>query len=105
MKGISMPIETVVTIVIAVIVLTVIVLFFSGQFNPSAGNINAQQRQATNCGVLVRETNGKCDRLSSDSSINDNIKQACMDLKGYPKCQSGTMEECLKDCCKTYCTG
>ena len=53
MKGIELPISTIVIIVIVLIVLLAIIAFFFGVWNPGVGGINLEAAKNSACQMLV----------------------------------------------------
>ena len=109
MKGVSLSIETIVILILAVIVLAAMLVFFSGTTNPAADTLRATRMQTESCAAYVRK-----DPDCTDIGINDvppdvkqKIAEACNILQGYDECrgQPPTNIACVRSCCKTFCGG
>ena len=108
MKGVSLSIETIVILILAVIVLAAMLIFFSGTTNPATDTLRATRIQTESCGAYVRK-----DPDCTDIGINDvppdvkqHIADACKTLEGYPECDTGSQDiNCIRSCCKTFCGG
>ena len=72
MKGISLPVNAIVIIAIAILVLTVVAAFFVGGVGPGMQTITLEQAFTKGCDSLVRGNN--CDKTKISSII----------VTGYP---------------------
>ena len=87
MRGISLPIETTVVIVLAAIVLVALLLFFSGTFSPGAERIKLEQRKVDLCTKYVAQ-DSTC-RISASADLQDVCKK--LDTPN------------ARVCCSAYC--
>jgi hypothetical protein len=107
MKGISLSIETIIVIILAVSVMTALLMFFNSQWNPFVGQIDYRNVQREQCYTLVSSNGFKCSASGVDSKVMDKVKdlgKACQYLK-YASCSGSLSDECLKQCCSMFCTG
>ena len=124
MKGSSLPMNTIVILVIAILVMSALLFFFFGTFTPGADAIQAQQVIATVCGEYAArvqcagsaefQIGGLRDDLSSDDSLNEqssrikkleNLANACA-TTGIGACEdqrSLPSDTCMNICCATFC--
>jgi len=110
MKGVSLSIETIVILILAVIVLSAMLIFLSGTTNPAAETLRATRIQTESCAAYVRNdpdcTGFRINDVSPD--VKQNIAEACNILQGYNECKSsGDVANiaCVRSCCKTFCGG
>ena len=114
MKGVALPIETIVIISLAIIVLVALLMFFTGIFGPSAELVKLKSEQSTWCSSY-HQSNPNCDEDGHNNNVGDDIKKAlariCTRLNslegGYPACIYGEDEPaglaCAQECCKMFC--
>src|SRR3989344_1571505 len=114
MKGSSLPMDSVVMLILAVLVLSAVVFFFFGTFNPSTDVIKAQQTIAAVCVELAQY---KCDinifsgkgGTDSDFTAAQNAKMseldsACAVTKAATFTGTGaTKQSCIKIFCRMCC--
>ncbi len=90
LKGVSLSIQTIIIIVISVLVLAVIVLFFTGTFNPAAEGLTSEANLQKECNKWRRHFyssdyffSGNCSNLNSRFN-NDatKAKEYCTGMKG-----------------------
>ncbi|MFH0832108.1 MAG: hypothetical protein V1900_00070 [Candidatus Aenigmatarchaeota archaeon] len=98
MKGISLPIETVVILMLAGIVLVALLLFFMPVFKQT-DIVKLEQERAIKCHEYV-QTDKDC---NNPSGANDDTKKSLENVcKGLKLCSS-LDRECLLRCCEGYC--
>ena len=105
MKGISLSIETIVVIVLAVIVLTALLAFFLGIWNPNANEAQLQADKTRLCG-RYSSLYPDCDNIGTDSEdLRRNISSVCSRL-GFSSCFGGSPASisCIEQCCYIYCS-
>jgi len=92
-KGMSLPVETVIVLVLAIIVLAALLLFFTGTFTPGADRIKLQQRQTDLCTTYVA-ADSECRKPPSETLTKD-FNEVCgkLGLSTNPAL-----------CCSTYCS-
>jgi hypothetical protein len=113
MKGISLAIETIVFIILAVTVLTVLLFFFTATGGRSQYEFELQQKRHLYCGRYA-SIDQKCTQDGYQNVLNYdkgkeqkdqilyNIAQACTGLKLFPQyCNTATKAElpCVQACC------
>ncbi len=106
-KGIELPINTLVVVAIAVIILLAVAAFFMGVWTPSAGGMQALAAKNRACGQLMnigcndatesdmRSINFDFDYDNSGTTADDNLYGYCK--YSYPSLSGG---ELLKSCKK-----
>lgn len=109
MKGIGLPIETIIILVLAVLVLGVLLWFFATSSSPAIDLVKLKQEQATWC-ASYQQSNNRCDDAgdsSVDQDIKDHLVDVCSKLNakegGYSHCSGTFSNECAKECCRMYC--
>ncbi len=104
MKGISLAIETVVILIIAIVILGILTYFLIGQSLPGLDKIKMQQDAAALCASYV-QIDTDCSGTSTEiNKFSDKTAFAklCKDL-GHASCSGILNEACLKQCCSTLC--
>ncbi|MBI4170133.1 MAG: hypothetical protein HY514_00420 [Candidatus Aenigmarchaeota archaeon] len=115
MKGVSLAIETIIFIILAVTVLSVLLLFLTGTGGPAQDRVALESNRNIICGDYVRAV-PLCDNDGSGSKIKDlnKLKDICIKLGAAnpqgktpaakdPCGQSGQVEECYAACCRLFC--
>jgi len=106
MKGISLAIETIIVIILAVTVLSVLLLFFTGTGGPAQNRVMAESQRTLMCGTYTSE-NPTCNPTATLTTPLPNLAKICKSVD-VQSCQ-GTLASatdtgnCYKDCCATYC--
>ena len=98
MKGLSLAIETVVILIVAVVILGILTYFL---ITNSAGLdvINKQRVAAELCGRYVQLGDLECKGTKINSfSQKDELATTCKELE-YPGCAGDLNGACLKACC------
>lgn len=99
MKGVSLAIETVVFIILAVLVLTILLFFFTSQSGPAQQEISLQRQRAEICGRIAT-ADPKCETFTGVFGM-DKLITTCAGLK---LCTAGQDNEaCVKKCCTIFC--
>ncbi len=108
-KGISLAIETIVFIILAVTVLSVLLLFFTGTGGPAQTSVELENKRNIICGDYVRNY-PKCDSPGTGLKDIDKLPDICKKLGTIdPKepakkpCESGNPQECFVLCCRLFC--
>ncbi len=110
MKGISLAIETIIVVILAVTVLTVLLYFFRSTQGPVEDTLKLIQKQTNACSAYT-SFDSRCSDISKvqNQDVLKNIADACKGLNrqrgDYPACagQSTADIQCVKQCCKTFC--
>jgi hypothetical protein len=119
-SGLALPIETVVIIILAVLVLTILSGYFLNVWGEKSGTAADLQNQLTGkCLEFVTRSRGECDVAKLQASGNmdayniakyiydgggDATKKICNRASGKTMvCQGSGIQECLRSCCPTYC--
>lgn len=101
MKGVSLAIETIIFIILAVTVLSVLLLFFTTVGTPPQNAIELEQKRVTMCGEYIRIW-PHCDQLDNRFSNAAILANVCGKLKAA-NCDGTASSNCFAECCKTYC--
>lgn len=111
MKGISMAIETIVYLILAITVLSVLLFFFLSQAGPSQDQFKLEADRNRYCSSYVSKDlacagKGGSPVTDVQSDIVNKIKTTCLELNrrfNFNYCQgdkAGDLE-CIRDCCIT----
>ena len=112
MKGISIAIETIVYLILAITVLSVLLLFFLTQAGPAQDQYTLEAKRGRFCGAYATKDFacvGKDNQpVEVDPKVLEGIRSACTELTrrfnaGYTECQGSDMLKCIQKCCLT-CT-
>ncbi|MEK6888297.1 MAG: hypothetical protein AABX14_05115 [Candidatus Aenigmatarchaeota archaeon] len=109
MKGISMAIETIIYLILAILVLSVLLLFFLSQATPPQDQFALEAKRNSACGAYtIRDFRcaGKDNNPFPSGDIPTKIQTACQELTrrfngGYDDCESGPSLKCIQQCCMT----
>lgn len=104
MKGISLPAESIIVIVLAIVVLVSLLVFFTDVFNEGRGSVYWTAKQSKSCTEYIK-TDPHCnDWASVEESIRSEIGEACFNL-GYSGCSEtiAAQDDCVQACCKQFC--
>ena len=95
-KGVSLSIETIVILILAVIVLAALLIFVSPVFNESQSTIGNELKRTRLCDAYVQD-DPKCNGAGGvDAQIINDLKETCGNLG---KCSGLNGADCAKDCC------
>lgn len=96
MKGMSLSIETIIILILAVIVLAALLIFASPVFTDAQSGTTNEIKRARLCDAYVQD-DPKCDGgRDVDAQITIDLKEVCENLG---KCQGLSGFDCAKDCC------
>lgn len=104
MKAVGLAIETIIVLILAVTVLSVLLYFFNYFYNPSQTKLDLMNKQKDLCVQYVR-IDKTCEEMIDSSEladIVDKIRDVCSKLD-YGECKAGSDVECVKACCKMFC--
>ncbi len=112
MKGISIAMETIVYLILAVTVLSVALFFFMSQANPAQDQFTLEANRNRFCGIYTtNDFQCKGDGVNplpvgKDNDVLEGIGSACGELHRrsfghYPSCSGSASLECIKECCMT----
>jgi len=114
-KGLALPIETIIVIILAVTVLTVLVTFFLGVWGDKTKTIGDLEEQLTgDCLSLISKSGGNCNYQTMNSAaktvadrIYNKMSSSTTSLEICSCPDTGNREDdikkCLSSCCATYC--
>lgn len=120
-KGVSLALETVIVLILAITVLTVLTFFFNKQFGESSSTIDLLNGQRDACAAYVRQ-DSRCSQegYSKVSSLSTKefkdillkISYYCGKQQGYRYCSctssdwancKAASKECVFECCQLVC--
>lgn len=111
MKGVSIAIETIVYLILAITVLSVLLFFFLTQAGPAQDQYKLEAERNRWCGSYVTkdllcsgQNNGPHPGVSVE--VVRKIKEACTELSrrfgyAYTECIGGDNLRCIQQCCLT----
>lgn len=104
MKGISIAMETIVYIILAVMVLTILLFFLTSQASPAQTMTELQNKRTQFCGRYT-QYDSRCDRLDQVRDVPDMVTTVrellttCGKLE-IPQCGAGGNDQnCIQLCC------
>jgi len=105
-KGVSLSLETIVVLILAVLVLTVLLFFFSSQFYPAQTKIEQLNKQRDLCWQYVNN-DPKCEGKGTGNTKEPvttivGLREVCKEL-GYKKCETSYSLVCVQECCAIFC--
>ena len=124
-KGMSLALETIIILILALTVFTALTYFFNRTFGEGQTTVDLLNGQREWCGAYLRQDN-KCSSTGYASVASSNKGQEtlkrltfyCGRIQGYPNCRNlcstigdpsqckiEAKEECVFDCCTLYCPG
>jgi hypothetical protein len=95
-----MAMETIVYIILAVTVLTVLLIFFTSQAGPAQNTLELLNQQRDGC-IAYAQQDPSCGNEGFPSA--GKLEKACKSLKQFNECDSGSTSSCFKACCRTFC--
>jgi hypothetical protein len=110
MKGMSLPLETVVLLILATIVLAALLGFFLGAFTPSQSEADMVRQQLNVCQEIARRgcytTDATTYASGSLTAATTGAKAICNSDR--PACspigsQTTPIKNCIKSCCSVFC--
>ena len=112
MKGISIAIETIVYLILAITVLSVLLLFFLTQAGPAQDQYTLEAKRDRFCGAYATKDFACVGKNNQPADVQpevlNGIQSACNELTrrfnaGYSECQGSATLRCIQQCCLT-CT-
>lgn len=122
-KGMSLAIETIIILIIALTVFTALTYFFNLEFGKGQDTVKLLNGQTQWCGAYARQ-DSKCtqtgyDAMKTSKEGQETLKMLtfyCGRIQGYSNCQNRcstfgdpsqckieATKECVFDCCTLYC--
>jgi len=102
MKGVSLAIETIIYLILAVTVLTILLYFFLSQASPVETEFELRQKQATLCGRYVN-VDPKCEgdgtNPKGDAAVISELVKTCEKLGIDPSYCPTQNLHCIQVCC------
>ena len=99
MKGVSIALETIIYIILAVMVLTVLLFFFTSQASPAQNRVELEKKRAQLCGKYIQYDN-RCDQLSQvPATIATDLLGVCGKLDVRQCGAGGNNKDCIQYCC------
>ena len=101
MKGMAIAFETIIYLILAVMVLTVLLFFFTSQASPAQNEFQLLSDQREGC-VAYAQQLPSCG--SEVFPLASKLRKACDGLKQFNSCKAGIADDvCFKECCRSYC--
>ncbi|RLI97279.1 MAG: hypothetical protein DRO96_00945 [Candidatus Aenigmatarchaeota archaeon] len=102
-KGLSLAINQLILLIIAVVVLLVALGIIYGQM-PNINEIKANQQRISLCNAYVK-SDPKCEDVDQvEDEVTEKLANVCQQLR-YPGCSGSLTVECVKKCCDIACPG
>jgi len=105
-KGMSLPLETVILLILAAVVLAALLAFFRSAFAPAQTESQAVQDQLRICQEIAQD--GVCEASEASKLLTSTSGGAAVCRVERPSCSPGTSgdrnKNCVQSCCKIYCT-
>ncbi len=104
MKGVSIALETIIYIILAVMVLTVLLFFFTSQASPAQNRVELENKRAQLCGKYIQYDN-RCDQISRAQSdpigvdVATDLLSVCSKLDVRRCGAGGNDQDCIQYCC------
>ncbi|MBI4163128.1 MAG: hypothetical protein HY513_05580 [Candidatus Aenigmarchaeota archaeon] len=99
MKGVAIAMETVIYLILAVTVLTVLLYFFTSQANPAQNRLELYRQQQDGCLAFAKQQKS-CQEI--DFPQKAQLEKTCRQLSEFQSCTTGGLN-CLRECCRTFC--
>ncbi len=99
MKGLELPINMIVVIVVALIVLIAVAAFFTGSLDSGKTAMDAQQKWQSACSA-IKMRNCKASVLLDMTIDNTPVLDMCKSIAG-----TDNPEDCCEVCCGKRCEG
>ena len=108
MKGVSLAIETIIILILAVSVLTVLLFFLRSQVGPAQDTATLLREQTSACSAYVGADPACTDATDATQESRTKLATACKGLYrqggSYSACSGGSpTPECIKACCRSFC--
>ena len=108
-KGIALPLETVVLLILSGIVLAAMLGFFLGVFNPAQTEVELTRKQFTICqeistkGCSPGKITPEAEQLAQRDLIQGKICTPTTAKQVRPTCNGNSARECISSCCRIFC--
>lgn len=109
-KGISLPIETVILLILAAVVLAALLGFFTGVVTPAQLRAGIIQKQSSLCTQIVTaDVNCNAEQISKNALPSVSglpsklMSDVCNKPSDSPICSGGSVQDCIRNCCRTFC--
>jgi hypothetical protein len=106
LKGMSLPLETVVLLILAAVVLAALLGFFLGTFTPAQSKIDILKKQSSLCQQIF-SADPACDASKPGvAALANKLKsEVCGKPTDGPICSSKGSSDpyCIKGCCSIFC--
>ncbi len=102
MRGMAIAMETVIYLILAVTVLTVLLFFFTSQANPAQNKLELYRQQQDGCLAFAKQQKS-CQEVTFPQSPQ--LGKTCRSLNEFQACKAGNevSKECFRECCRTFC--
>ena len=101
MKGVAIAMETIVYLILAVTVLTVLLYFFTSNANPAQNRLELYRQQQDGCMSFAKQQKS-CQDIAFPQATQ--LEKTCKALNEFQSCKpGGSVDQCFKECCRTFC--
>jgi hypothetical protein len=103
MKGISIAIETIVYIILAVLVLTILLYFLTSQAGPAQTSIDNERNRDSLCGKYIgKDITCANPEKVDDTNIKSQLFDVCKKIESF-SCKTSLDKTCIQKCCSIFC--
>lgn len=105
LKGMSLPLETVVLLILAAVVLAALLGFFLGTFTPAQSKIDILKKQSSLCQQIF-SADSQCKYAGAVIPLAAKLRsEVCGKPTDGPICSSKGADDpyCIKGCCSIFC--
>ena len=105
LKGISLPLETVILLILAAIVLAALLGFFMGTFTPAISKTDIIKKQTSLCQQIFT-ADPRCQYAGAVIPLANRLQsEVCNKPSDAPVCVSKGADDpyCIKGCCSIFC--
>ena len=100
MKGVAIALETIVYLILAVTVLTVLLYFFTSQANPAQNRLELLRQQQDGCLSFAKQQKS-CQDITFPQAAQ--LEKTCKALNDFQSCRTGGIDQCFRECCRAFC--
>lgn len=107
-KGMAIATDTVIYIILAVVVLTVLLFWFNSEAGRAQNAVELRNKQSALCSQYTG-VDPTCEGIGGDRpkgfAGTPELIKVCKDLKSYNNCNTGSNQlYCIQECCFTCTT-
>ena len=105
LKGMSLPLETVVLLILAAVVLAALLAFFLGTYTPAQSKVNILKQQNALCQqIFAADPQCRVGPLTQ-TFVTQLALKVCGQPTDAPVCGTTSMQQqqCVNECCRIFC--